>query len=79
MVQRHAVAEHNFDQREALLAAVADISATLRAAIDEGAPEQRLKALALTPQQTLLGEALRLVSAGTTDFREVARVVGTSP
>ncbi|AKO95925.1 MULTISPECIES: GspE/PulE family protein [Marinovum] len=58
---------------------IATVTDALRAAIDEGAPEQRLKALALTPQQTLLGEALRLVSAGTTDFREVARVVGTSP
>lgn len=42
MVQRHAVAEHNFDQREALLAAVADISATLRAAIDDEERERQL-------------------------------------
>ena len=49
----------------------------LRGAIDAGASEQALKAQALTPDRTLLGEAMQLVAHGITDSAEVVRVVGT--
>ena len=55
------------------------VDEALRTAIDGGASEQTLKGLALTPAQTLFGEAMGLVAAGITDFAEVARVVGTEP
>ncbi|MEZ5676908.1 MAG: type II secretion system protein GspE, partial [Thalassovita sp.] len=49
----------------------------LRGAIDAGASEQALKVQALTPDRTLLGEAMQLVAQGITDSAEVVRVVGT--
>ncbi|MBY5974336.1 GspE/PulE family protein [Ferrimonas balearica] len=51
----------------------------LRVAVDEGRSEQALKGLALSPDQTLYGQAMALVGDGVTDLAEVRRIVGTQP
>jgi len=56
---------------------IVTVTEELRTAIDTGATERGLKALALAPADTLLGQGLRLVATGSTDFAELIRVVGT--
>jgi len=55
---------------------IVEIGEAVRAAIDKGASEQALIALALGPDRTLHGEALRRVAAGETSLAEAQRVVG---
>jgi len=55
---------------------IVEIGEAVRAAIDKGASEQALAGLALAPEQTLYGEALRRVAAGETSLAEAQRVVG---
>ncbi len=57
---------------------IVTVDDALRDAIDSGASEQTLTALALPPDRTLLGEALQLVASGQTDMAEVRRVIGTA-
>lgn len=79
-VLRHATGcEHCFETGYAGRVGVfeiVEIGEALRAAIDTGASEQALIGLALTPGQTLYGEALRRVAAGETSLAEAQRVVG---
>jgi general secretion pathway protein E len=58
---------------------IVEIDAGMRGLIDAGASEQALRAQAMTPSQSLFGEALGLVAAGVTDFAEVVRIVGRAP
>ena len=55
---------------------IVEIGEALRAAIEAGAPELRLKALALAPEATLAGQGLRAVAEGRTTIAETLRVVG---
>lgn len=58
---------------------IVEIDSDMRALIDDGASEQALRTQAMTPRQSLFGEALGLVADGVTDFAEVVRVVGRAP
>jgi general secretion pathway protein E len=55
---------------------IVEVGEALRAAIDEGASEQRLKDLALAPGDTLLAESLRRIADGETSLTEALRIVG---
>lgn len=53
-----------------------EVGETLRAAIDRGASEAEMKALALAGGQSLIGQGLAAVAAGRTSLEEALRVVG---
>lgn len=53
-----------------------EVGDTLRAAIDRGASEMELAQIGLREDQTLIGQALLEVAAGTTFLAEALRVVG---
>nr|WP_269751806.1 ATPase, T2SS/T4P/T4SS family [Pseudophaeobacter flagellatus] len=55
---------------------MAEITAEITAAIDRGAPESELKALALEVTETLTGQALQAVALGEVSLQEALRVVG---
>ncbi len=55
---------------------ILEVGEALRDAIDHGASELEMKAKALRPDQTLLGQSLYLVRAGKTSMKEALRVVG---
>lgn len=55
-----------------------EMGETLRAAVDRGAPEAEMHALALAPGETLIGQGLVQVAAGVTSLAETLRVVGDS-
>ncbi|WP_127751106.1 hypothetical protein [Parasedimentitalea marina] len=52
------------------------ITPELRGAIDAGVSETALKELALAPEETLTGQGLAAVAAGTVSLEEVLRVAG---
>ncbi|MDU8912187.1 GspE/PulE family protein [Aestuariicoccus sp. MJ-SS9] len=53
-----------------------EVGEALRDGIDRGLPESELKRLALSTEETLLGQGLARVAAGETSLAEVLRVVG---
>ena len=53
-----------------------EVGESLRAAIDRGAAESEMKALALQEAETLFGQSLAEVTAGRTSLAEALRVVG---
>lgn len=53
-----------------------EVGEALRAAIDAGASEAEMRRLALTGQETLIGQGLIEVAAGRTSIAETLRVVG---
>jgi len=53
-----------------------EVGETLREAIDRGATETEMKALALDEAETLIGQGLAEVAAGRTSLAEALRVVG---
>lgn len=53
-----------------------EMTTSLRDAVDRGASEAELRALALDPGDMLIGQGLRQVQLGTTSLTETLRVVG---
>jgi general secretion pathway protein E len=53
-----------------------EVGEGLRAAIDRGASETELRTLALSTNETLIGQGLEQVTLGNTSFAETIRVVG---
>jgi len=53
-----------------------EVGEALRSAIDEGASEGQLRQLALSTEETLIGQGLAEVMAGRTSLAETLRVVG---
>jgi general secretion pathway protein E len=53
-----------------------EVAETLRSAIDSGATETELRACALEPEDSLIGQGLLMASAGVTSLTETLRVVG---
>lgn len=53
-----------------------EVGEALRTAIDDGASESEMRALALAPGDSLIGQGLRAAAQGTTSLTETLRVVG---
>lgn len=53
-----------------------EMDAPMRDAVDRGASEAEMRTLALDPRETLIGQGLLQVRAGTTSLSETLRVVG---